>query len=345
MRKNNTINHPLEGKNMKHSQKILVSILAMVMAMAFPSLAAEMPGDGVTVRPVEGTNLEEKFQHQILYRALEELGYDVATPQEVEYQTMHLAVGTGDSDFSAVHWDPLHQAFYDESGGGTTLIRVGSLIDGALQGYLVDKASYDAGVTNLGELKKPEVAKRFDADGDGKADLAGCVPGWGCERVIEHQLTEYGLRDTVVHNQGAYSAIIADTIAQQKTGKPIVYYTWTPYWVSGVLVPGDNVEWLEVPYSSLPDGRTDNTKFDGKNLGFAVNALRVVANKGFLDKNPAAKALFEKAKININDVSAQNNKIHNGEDSDTDIARHVDEWIAANREVFDSWLEAARAAS
>lgn len=306
--------------------------------------AAEMPGAGVTVQPVEGTNLEEKFQHQILYRALEELGYKVATPQEVEYQTMHLAVGTGDGDFSAIHWDPLHQAYYDESGGGKSLLRMGSLVEGALQGYLVDKASYDAGVTNLGDLKNPDVAKRFDSDGDGKADLAGCPPGWGCERVIEHQLTEYGLRDTVNHNQGAYAAIIADSIARHKQGKPIVYYTWTPYWVSGVLVPGDNVEWLEVPYSSLPDGRKDNTVFDGKNLGFAVNSLRVVANSNFLEKNPAAHKLFEVAKININDVSAQNNKINDGEDSKADIARHVEEWIATNRQDFDAWLQAARSA-
>lgn len=316
----------------------------LVAALAtLPAIAAEMmPGKGVTVRPVEGTNLEEKFQHQILYRALEELGYTVATPEEVEYQTMHLAVGTGDGDFSAVSWDPLHRAFYEESGGGSKLLLVGTLIEGALQGYLVDKASYDAGVKNLGDLKKPEVAKRFDSDGDGKADLAGCPPGWGCERVIEHQLGEYQLRDTVTHNQGAYAAIIADTIARHKQGKSVVYYTWTPYWVSGVLVPGDNVEWLEVPYSSLPDDRKDNTTFNGKNLGFAVNALRVVANSDFLQKNPAAKKLFEVAKININDVSAQNSKINSGEDSASDIANHVEGWIVANRGEFDSWLEAAR---
>lgn len=328
---------------MKHFKQALVFGLAA--SLTFPSFAQEMPGKGVVVRPVEGTNLEEKFQHQILYRALEELGYEVATPQEVEYQTMHLAVGTGDGDFSAVHWDPLHQAFYDESGGGDKLVRVGALIEGALQGYLVDKASYDAGVTNLGDLKKSDVAKRFDSDGDGKADLAGCVPGWGCERVIEHQLTEYGLRDTVTHNQGAYSAIIADTIARHNQGESIVYYTWTPYWVSGLLIPGDNVEWLEVPYSSLPDDRKDNTEFDGKNLGFAVNALRVVANKNFLDENPSAKVLFEKASIDINDVSGQNNKIRDGEDSADDIARHVEEWISKNRTAFDSWLEAARKAN
>lgn len=318
---------------------------ALSVALASAAWAAgDKPGAGVTVRPVEGTNLEEKFQHQILYRALQELGYEVGEPSEVEYQTIHLALGAGDGDFTAVHWDPLHAAFFDESGGEAAMTKVGHYIKGALQGYLVDTASWEAGVKNLGALKDAAVAKRFDADGDGKADLAGCVPGWGCERVIEHQLTEYGLRDTVAHNQGAYNAIIADTIARMQAGESILYYTWTPYWVSGVLVPGENVQWLEVPYSSLPDGRTDNTMFDGKNLGFAVNELRVVANNDFLAANPAAAKLFEVAAIDINDVSAQNKKMRDGEDGLDDIARHIDEWIAAHRDLFDSWLAAARAA-
>ncbi|MFD1810490.1 glycine betaine ABC transporter substrate-binding protein [Gemmobacter lanyuensis] len=72
--------------------------------------------------------------------------------------------------------------------------------------------------------------------------------------MIEHHLTEYGLRDTVTHNQGEYNAIIADTIARQRNGDAVLYYTWTPYWVSGALVPGKDVEWLSVPYTSLPDG-------------------------------------------------------------------------------------------
>lgn len=323
----------------------LVAVAAFVVTFSTGVLAADMPGEGVTVRPVEGTNLEEKFQHIIIYRALEKLGYTIAEPEEVEYQTIHVAIGTGDADFTAVHWDPLHLAFFEESGGDEVMSKVGQYIPGALQGYLVDAASHKAGVTNLGDLTDPEVAKRFDSDGDGMADLAGCVPGWGCERVIEHQLTEFGLRETVAHNQGAYNAIIADTIARNESGKPVIYYTWTPYWVSGVLVPGENVEWLEVPYSSLPDGRTDNTEFDGKNLGFAVNSLRVVANNKFLEANPAAAKLFEVAALDINDVSSQNKKMRDGEDSLEDIERHVDEWIEANQETFDSWVKMAQDAS
>lgn len=313
--------------------------------LAGAAFANDTPGEGVTIRPAMGTQIEEFFQHRILFHALQDLGYEVAEPVELEYQTIHLAVGTGDADFTAVSWNELHNTFFEESGGTDVMTKVGTLIEGALQGYLVDKASYDAGVQNLGDLKDPAVAAKFDADGDGMADLAGCVPGWGCERVIEHQLTEFGLRDTVTHNQGAYQAIIADTIARQQAGEPILYYTWTPYWVSGALVPGRDVEWLSVPYTSLPDGATGDTEFNGKNLGFAVDSIRVVARNDFLTDNPAAQKLFEVARIDINDISAQNKMIADGEDSSDDIDRHVATWIDAHQADYDGWLAAARAAA
>lgn len=316
---------------------------SLVFTLASPSaMAADKPGEGITVRPAEGTQIEEKFQHKILYKVLEELGYTVADPSESEYQTMHLAVGQGDADFTAVHWNGIHATFLKEAGGEEKLVKFGPYISGALQGYLVDKASYDAGVKNIGDLKDPAVAKRFDADGDGKADLAGCIPGWGCERVIEHHFNEFKLRDTITHNQGSYPVMMADTIARYKTGKPIVYFTWTPYWVSGVLVPGKDVEWLAVPYASSPDGSKADSKHQGKELGFPVESIHVVASKAFIDKNPAAKAVFEVAKLDINDVSAENGLIKDGQDKEADVDRHVADWIKKNQATFDSWVQAGR---
>jgi glycine betaine/proline transport system substrate-binding protein len=322
--------------------------LSTAMALSLfsnPIFAQDKPGEGVTVRPVIQPVIEEFFQSRIIYRGLQDLGYVVAEPQEVMAQTATLAVGTGDADFFTDSWNSLHDAFFQEAGGDKVMTKVGTLVEGALQGYLVDKASYDAGVTNLGDLKDPAVAAKFDTDGDGKADLAGCVPGWGCERVIEHELTEYGLRDTVTHNQGEYNAIIADTIARAKNGDPVLYYTWTPYWVSGALIPGKDVEWLAVPYTSLPDGGTGNTEFDGKNLGFAVDSLRIIASNDFLKANPAAAKFFEVAKIDINDISAENKLIADGENKSEDIDKHVADWIASHQAEYDGWLDAARAAA
>lgn len=329
------------------------SIVAAMIALGgggIPALAEDLPGKGVEVQPVDQGLIEEQFQYEVLIAGLEELGYEVKPILHMagEVVTSHLAVGRGDADFYAVHWDPLHLKFYQKAGGGKTMLKVGELTPGALQGYLIDKKTaekYD--ITSLDQLKDPEIAKLFDADGDGKADLCGCNPGWGCERVIEHQLTEYGLRDTVEHNQGTYFALIADTISRYKAGESILYYTWTPLWVSGTLVPGEDVEWLSVPYTSLPGERkeVDTTLPDGRNTGFAVNLIRVIANKEFLDANPAAAKFFELAKVSINDVSAENGLIRAGEKTEADIKRHAREWIADHQQEFDSWIDAAKKAA
>ena len=329
----------------------LKSIGAAILLAAAAALAAAQnptPDKGVSVQPLMSSQQEEGFQTRLVMRALKDLGYEVKPIKEVEYATAHVAIANSDGTFMAAHWNPLHEDFYRNAGGDAKLSRKGQYIANNLQGYLIDKKTADHyKITNIAQLKDPNLARLFDADGGGKADLAGCMPGWGCERVIEHQLGEFGLRHTVTHKQGAYAALMADVIARYRAGKPILYYTWTPYWVSGVLVPGRDVVWLEVPYSSQPGankGRSTRLA-NGKDYGFEVNAQQIVANKAFVDKNPAAARIFEVAKLDVNDVSAQNNRMREGERGDAAIERHVSAWIKANRKTYDGWLTEARAAA
>ncbi|MGD2020179.1 MAG: glycine betaine/L-proline ABC transporter substrate-binding protein ProX [Thiohalocapsa sp.] len=324
------------------------ALFTALTAAAGATAAAEKPGEGVDVQPIKSSIAEETFQTLLVMKALEELGYDVKDIKEIEYAAGHVAIANGDATFMAAHWDPLHIDFFEEAGGDEKIYREGVYSSGSIQGYLIDKkTSEEHGITNIDQLKDPEIAKLFDANGDGKADLAGCTPGWGCEKVIEHHMDAYGLRDTVTHNQGSYSAIIADTIARYEQGEPIFYYTWTPYWVSGVLVPGEDVVWLQVPFSSLPGERedVDTSLPDGSNYGFQANDQRIIANKEFAEENPAAAELFAIMKLSNNDISAQNLRMRDGEDSEADIEKHADAWIAANRDKFDAWLERARAAA
>ncbi|MCE0559130.1 glycine betaine/L-proline ABC transporter substrate-binding protein ProX [Motilimonas sp. E26] len=312
------------------------------------ALAESLPGEGVTVQPVQSTVAEETFQTLIVNKALEALGYDVKDTKEVDYNVGYTSIAKGDATFLAVGWFPLHADKYTMSGGDKSFSRTGEYISGAAQGYLIDKKTAEKyGITNISQLTDPKIAKLFDANGDGKADLTGCNPGWGCELVVEEHLTAYKLRDTVTHNQGNYAAIIADTISRYKKGDPILYYTWTPYWVSGVLVPGKDVVWLEVPFSALPGERKDidTTLSNGKNYGFEMNSMRIVANKEFTEKNPAAAKLFEIMKLDINAVSAQNMMMSQGKNSSADIEAHANGWIAANKATFDGWIAEAKKAA
>jgi glycine betaine/proline transport system substrate-binding protein len=328
--------------------RLKAGIAACALLLTANGNAASLPGEGVSVQPLKSSIAEETFQTLLVMKALERLGYDVQPIKEIEYAAGHIAIGNGDATFLADHWDPLHIDFFTKAGGDEKLYREGVYSPGALQGYLIDKKTADAhGITNIAQLKDPEIAQLFDANGDGKADLTGCTPGWGCEKVIEHHLDAYGLRDTVTHNQGSYSAIIADTIARQGQGESVLYYTWTPYWVSGVLVPGRDVIWLQVPFSSLPGARkdVDTALPDGSNYGFQANNQRIVANRAFTDAHPDAARLFAIMQVSNNDINAQNLRMRDGEASAKDIERHADAWIRANQAKFDGWIAEALAAA
>ena len=328
--------------------RTLLATGLLALGLSVHAATDKLPGKGIKVQPVQSAIAEETFQTLLVSRGLEKLGYDVQPIKEIEAATGHIALSNGDATFLADHWDPLHADFYKNGGGDAKLFRKGTYSGNAAQGYLIDKKTADKyHITNLGQLTDPKLAKLFDATGDGKADLTGCNPGWGCEAVIEHQLTAFKLRDTVTHSQGAYAALMADTITRFKQGQPILYYTWTPYWVSGVLRPGKEVVWLEVPFSSLPgeQSKLDTKLPNGKNYGFTINTQRIVANKTFTDNNPAAAKLFEVMSLPVGDINAQNQRMKNGENTPKDIARHTDAWIKGHQKTFDSWIAQSLAAA
>jgi glycine betaine/proline transport system substrate-binding protein len=324
-----------------------VAVTAMAL-MPIHALAASpaMPGEGKSVIPIFPPIAEERFRGEVAMAGLRELGYSVKEPKETEYPTMMVALSQGDADFTVHLWEKLHDKFYQKVGGDDTLVKVGNVIPGVVQGYLIDKKTADEhGINSLADLKDPKFARLFDFNGDGKADLTGCNPGWGCELVIDHHLKAYGLERTVSHNRGSYFALMADTITRYKQGQPILYYTWAPQWISGVLVPGKDVVWLEVPRTDLPGGDNSvDTMYEGKNLGFALDTVKAVINKDFAKKNPAAREFLARVQISADDESAQNLKIQNGEKTADDIRRHAADWVKLHRAQFDEWLNQARAA-
>lgn len=324
-------------------------LAAMLSTLATSqSFAADLLGKGVDVKPLQSSIAEETFQTLLVSRALEKLGYQVEKPDEVDYNVAYTSIASGDATFTAVNWQPLHDDMYAAAGGDKKFYREGNYVTGAAQGYLIDKKTAEKyHITNIAQLKDPKLAKLFDSNGDGKADMTGCTPGWGCEAVINHQNSAFGLSETVQANMGNYSAMVADTLARYKQGKPILYYTWTPYWLSDVLVPGKDVVWLQVPFSSLPGAQKGvETKLaNGANYGFPVNSMHIVANKAWAEKNPAAARLFAEMKLPIADINAQNARMHQGESSEADVNRHVDGWIKAHQAQFDKWVADAQAAS
>jgi glycine betaine/proline transport system substrate-binding protein len=242
--------------------------------------------------------------------------------------------------------------------GADRIEKVGYLVKaGGLQGYLVSKKDVEKyNITSLDDFKRPEVMKAFDVNGDGKADLTACPPGWGCEKAITHHMDTYGLNDYINQIKAGYSASMADAVSRFNAGKPVFFYTWAPNWTIFKLQPGKDVMWINVPEikpseSQAPDvdrmtvSDITGAVSDPLKAGFVVNDIRIVGNKKFLSKNPAAKKFFEVIKLPLADINEQNTKMQNGEKSQKDVERYAQEWIAKNQDKWNSWLAEARAAA
>ncbi|NEQ73754.1 MAG: glycine betaine/L-proline ABC transporter substrate-binding protein ProX [Okeania sp. SIO2C9] len=327
--------------------KIILGTILTSLLIVFTSCQPSPNNESLTIRSAHSNWIEELFQTEVVNIGLEKLGYKVEKPKQIDYPALYISIANGDLDYSVIYYQPGHKKFFENAGGEEKLEGVGILTPNGIQGYQIDKKTADKyNITNLQQLKDPEIAQLFDSDKDGKANLVGCNAGWGCELAIDHQIEAYGLEDTVEHNRGQYTILLADAVTRYQKGEPILYYAYNPHWISAVLQPGEDVVWLEVPFTSLPESMGNlsekDTSVDGKNFGLPKGDQGIVANKKFLEANSVAKKWFELVKIPVADMNAESLRIKEGEDKPEDILRHAQEWVKDNQKEYDNWLEVAR---
>ena len=276
------------------------------------------------------------FQAEIYKKALEKMGYKVSGPTVMKPQVFYVAAAAGDMDLWVNGWFDNHNTYVTEAMGKVK--PVGYVVEkGGLQGYLIDKKTADKfNIKSIMDIKKH--AKEFDTNGDGKADLVACHPGWGCEKIITKHFEELGLGDFINPLKADYSASMADTISRYKNGKSILFYTWTPNWTVGTLKLGEDVVWIEAPYSDTKEVKVPNATKSKLNMGFGVNDIRAAANVDFLKANPKIEKMLKKASIPLADIAEQNLKMNAGEKSEKAIKKHAEDWIKANQSTFDSWI-------
>ena len=339
---------------------VVMAVLIGGMVVASMVASAEdadpmLPGKGVKFEPVNDPNMDNVFPQAILSLILEELGYEWKNKPQLlimNVPIMHTSVAKGDSPFNAAYWHPNQDNIFKEAGGGERsdnpkMFVAGTNIKGIVQGYMIDKKTAEKySIKTMGDLKNPEIAKAFDYDGDGKADLVGCIPGWACADAINHHLEAYELTDTVTHLQAPYWVMFADMMARYKRGGSFLRHAWVPDWTHAVLKPDIDAVWLPVPFSAWhTDSDLDTTMPDGRNLGFPMNELLTAVNTKWAEENPAALRLMELFNIPIVDLNATIFTAHEEGEKFELYHKLAEKWIAENRGQVDSWLKEARAAA
>ncbi|MGD1943030.1 MAG: glycine betaine ABC transporter substrate-binding protein, partial [Leptolyngbyaceae cyanobacterium] len=111
------------------------------------------------------------FQAEVYRELLTQLGYSVNAPKTLSNDQFYVQAAAGEMDLWANGWFPLHNRYLEQPDIAGTVEPVGFEVpDGALQGYLVDKATAERlNIQSLADLTRPEVTAALDSDGNGRA--------------------------------------------------------------------------------------------------------------------------------------------------------------------------------
>ena len=90
----------------------------------------------------------------------------------------------------------------------------------------------------MSQLADASVARVFDHDGDGLADLIGCNDGWGCQTVIDSHIADLDWGDNVEQISAIKQSGGREYGRASRPARPVLFYAWTPNWTYEVLTPG-----------------------------------------------------------------------------------------------------------
>ena len=344
-----------------------ISAPAVTTVESSEELAEELAA--TTVRPGRANWSTGYFQAAVYSALLRELGYTVLGPELNEHPPpeAYFAMAQGAFDFWPNGWYSQHYTWHErelENGSlvGEHLVVLGEQIAaGGLEGLVITRSvAAEHGIESLGQINDdPELTALFDVDGDGLAEVFGCPDDWTCDDIID-EIIEFNGWSNLEQVKAGYPGLVAASIDRVENDEPVIQYTWSPSGYLTRLIPGETVLWLSLgDADNVLDGSTpggfDFSDSDpaplGRDctadpcwLGWEANDIQITANRAFAEDNPVAVALFGAVTLDVADISAQNVRYDNGENSEADVTRHAAEWVAANRALVDEWLDTARAA-
>ena len=324
------------------------------------------------------------FQAELYKLLLEELGYNVSDPSELELDPNngYTAMAQGYMDYWPNSWYPGDLAWLagelpDGTLVGDHVTIVGEeMIQGGLLGFVVTKSFADEyGVYTMDHLNSnAEALAAFDetdpVPGNGMADIFGCPESWTCDNIITNQIAFSGW-DNIQQTTADYNAMFAQAVDRANEGVPMVAFTWAPTAYITQLWPGANVYVMGMNKvlddsnpADQPEGELHDQRGPDGSGGFAAigpdqcpSAADTDDGKcpiGWLVSDILVTANNEfleanpvaEALFHAVRLSVIDVSLANAEqDGGASPTDLAIQWITDNRDLVDEWLAAARAAA
>ena len=195
------------------------------------------------------------------------------------------------------------------------------------------------GIVNLSELSNPDVAAKFDTDGDGKGEIWIGAAGWASTNVEKIRAKSYGYAETMNLKEMDETLALAEVDNAVAQKKNIVFFCYTPHHMFAlhdlvilkepaydeakwkVIQPTDDPEWLE----KSDAGVAWNTAY-----------LHIHYAAALEEKQPAAAKMLSQVNLDTETVSAMTYALVVEKQ---DPAEYAKKWVADNSDKVDAWLK------
>ncbi len=90
------------------------------------------------------------------------------------------------------------------------------------------------GIKSVHDLSRPEVARLFDSDGDGKGEFWSGAPGWAATNIEKVKAKSYGYAKYFAPLEVPVATFQDKLKADYRRKRPVLFYYWTPEWLHAV---------------------------------------------------------------------------------------------------------------
>lgn len=266
------------------------------------------------------------------------LGLDVAYAEGTPPQ-IFARMDAGEIDLFPEVWLPNHRGLLAEYGERRGAVEIVSRGIPAEQGLCATRYTAEvAGIRSVFDLAKPEKVEALDSNADAKGEMWIGAPGWEATRIERVRARSYGYADTMqllaIDERTAMAAVDVAVAVE----RPIVFYCYEPHHVFAL----HDVVRLEEPphdpttWNMRPESEPDWLESSEAGSAYGLSFIHVGYAPSLAEAHPEVIALAERLDLDADVLSAMSYALV-VERQAPDV--FADEWVAANAERVDRWVE------
>lgn len=335
--------------------KLKLAFLAAAAAVALSAAAEAKTKVVIGELDWSGARAIEQVLNQVMTSELDAEVSTISAAQEALYEA--LDKGDGSVDVVADMWAdhlPVQVQKYVVPGSRETIILNKEPYLGTEGIFVPSYVADEMGVKKLEDLAKPEVAKLFDLDGNGKGEIWAGAVGWESTNHTQVRAKTYGFENTMELTTVEQAVFLAQLKDAYEKKKAVAFYYWTPEWIFAAykLTKLEEPEFDGYTMDSAkgtdrynangcytfyqPAERNDWLEASSIKCGQPPTHVHVAHSKALKERDPKISQFLTQVKFDADTVNQWILAMDVDGKPVEDVAR---EWIAANKDtVVKEWL-------